>query len=77
MSDKVGVPIDDLVSNKDDKSKQPFWNQSGSKSKAPAPAAQLIDAGNAPVNTKDDCSLRCQSLAEQCVELLPKDNDFW
>jgi hypothetical protein len=72
---KIGVPINDLVDNKDDKSKQPFWNKAGKDQ--PAAAAQIIHTGNVPVNTKDDCSLRCQSLADQCVDLLPKDNDFW
>lgn len=76
LTDKIGVPANDLVGNQDDKTKQPFWNKSASKDK-PAPAAQLIDTGSVPVNTKDDCSLRCQNLADQCVELLPKDNDFW
>ncbi|QKX55892.1 uncharacterized protein TRUGW13939_02991 [Talaromyces rugulosus] len=71
---KIGVPVNDLVDNKDDKSKQPFQNKAG-KDK-PAPAAQIIGTDDMRVNTKDDCSLRCQSLAEQCVELLPKDNDF-
>jgi hypothetical protein len=75
LTGKIGVPVSDLVGNKDDKTKQPLWNKAGKD--APAPAAQLIDTSSVPVNTKDDCSLRCQSLAEQCVELQPNDNDFW
>ncbi|CRG84943.1 hypothetical protein PISL3812_02110 [Talaromyces islandicus] len=81
LTDKPSIPKSDWVGNKNDTpTPAAQTTDTGSASvnikETPAPATQTTDTGSASVNTKDDCSVHCQNLANQCVELLPKDNDF-
>ncbi|KAH8697430.1 hypothetical protein BGW36DRAFT_461417 [Talaromyces proteolyticus] len=71
---KIGVPTDSPRTDKSDEQHQPFWNTQ--KNNKPAPEAPDFVEDNAPVNDKDACSLRCQDLANQCLELLPGNDDY-
>ncbi|RAO65567.1 uncharacterized protein BHQ10_001579 [Talaromyces amestolkiae] len=76
----VSVPVQELAkqadatANKD--ANKPFWNRPISDSKPRPNAPDFSEAPETRVDDKDSCSLRCQDLANQCAELLPKDNDF-
>lgn len=77
----VSVPVQELAKQADatgDKdANKPFWSRPVSDSKPRPNAPDFSEVPETRVDDKDSCSLRCQDLANQCVELLPKDNDFW
>jgi hypothetical protein len=77
----VSIPVQELASqadataNKD--ADKPFWSRPVSHNKPRPNAPDFSKDPETRVDDKDSCSLRCQDLANRCVELLPNDNDFW
>jgi hypothetical protein len=77
----VSVPVQELsnqaAATADKDADKPFWSRPVSNTKPRPNGPDFSEAPKTRVDDKDSCSLRCQDLANQCVELLPNDNDFW